>query len=75
MAELGTEPSALAVARFYKGLVDFLIIDASDAALAVAVRAEGIEPVVMDTVMTNVADRERLAREVCALPAFSEARR
>jgi len=75
MAELGTEPSALAVARFYKGLVDFLIIDASDAALAGAVRAEGIEPVVMDTVMTNVADRERLAREVCALPAFSEARR
>jgi LPPG:FO 2-phospho-L-lactate transferase len=73
MAEFGTEPSALAVARFYKGLVDFLIIDASDAALASAVRAEGIEPVVMDTVMTSVADRERLAREVCALPAFSEA--
>jgi LPPG:FO 2-phospho-L-lactate transferase len=75
MAELGTEPSALAVARFYKGLADFFVVDASDAALASAIRAEGMEPVVLDSVMTSVADRERLAREVCALPAFSKARR
>jgi LPPG:FO 2-phospho-L-lactate transferase len=75
MAELGTEPSALAVARFYAGLVDFFIIDRSDAALAGDIRAEGMEPVVMDSVMTNLADRERLAREICALPAFSESRR
>jgi LPPG:FO 2-phospho-L-lactate transferase len=72
MAELGTEPSALAVARFYAELVDYFVIDRSDAALANAIRAEGMEPVVMDSVMTSVADRERLAREICALPAFSE---
>jgi LPPG:FO 2-phospho-L-lactate transferase len=71
MAELGTEPSALAVARFYAGLVDFFVIDRADAALAHAIRAEGMEPVVMDSVMKSLADRERLAREICALPAFS----
>jgi LPPG:FO 2-phospho-L-lactate transferase len=75
MAELGTEPSALAVARFYAGLVDFFVIDRSDAALADDIRAVGMEPVVMDSVMTSVADRERLAREICALPAFSESGR
>ena len=75
MAELGTEPSALAVARFYAGLADFFVVDATDAALASAVRAEGMQPVVLDSVMTSVADRQRLAREVCALPAFSKARR
>jgi LPPG:FO 2-phospho-L-lactate transferase len=74
IAELGTEPSALAVARFYAGLVDFFVIDTSDAALAGAIRAVGMEPVVMDSVMTSLADRERLAREICALPAFSESR-
>jgi LPPG:FO 2-phospho-L-lactate transferase len=75
MAELGAEPSALAVARFYAGLVDFFIIDRTDAALADEIRAVGMEPVVMDSVMTSVADRERLAREICALPAFSESDR
>ena len=75
MAELRMEPSALAVARFYAGLVDFFIIDRTDATLASAIRAEGMEPVVMDSVMTSVADRERLAREICALPAFSESHR
>jgi hypothetical protein len=55
--------------------VDYFVIDRSDAALANAIRAEGMEPVVMDSVMTSVADRERLAREICALPAFSESGR
>jgi LPPG:FO 2-phospho-L-lactate transferase len=72
MAELGTEPSALAVARFYAGLVDFFVIDRSDAALAGDIRKVGMEPVVMDSVMKSITDRERLAREICALPAFAE---
>ena len=56
-------------------LVDFFIIDRSDAALTDSIRAVGMEPVVMDTVMKSVADRERLAGEICALPAFSESGR
>jgi hypothetical protein len=55
--------------------VDFFVIDRRDAALADDIRAVGMEPVVMDSVMTSVADRERLAREICALPAFSESGR
>jgi LPPG:FO 2-phospho-L-lactate transferase len=74
MVELGTAPSALAVARFYAGLVDFFVIDRSDAALADDIRQVGMEPLVMDSVMKSVADRERLAREICAVPAFAESR-
>ena len=64
MAELGTEPSALlAVARFYAAdLVDFFVIDRSDAALAHAIRAEGMEPVVMDSVMRRASLIARAAR-------------
>jgi len=72
IAELGTEPTALAVARLYAGLVDFFVIDPSDAALAGPIRALGMEAVVLDSVMKSLGDRERLAREICELPAFSE---
>lgn len=75
IAELGEEPSALAVARCYAGLIDFFIIDPADAAFAGAIGALGMEPVVMDSVMQNLEDREQLARGICALPAFSEPRR
>lgn len=74
IAELGMEPSALTVARFYAGLVDFFVIDSSDATLAGAIRALGMEPVVLDSIMKSLDDRERLAREICKilkLPEFS----
>jgi LPPG:FO 2-phospho-L-lactate transferase len=71
MRELGQEPSALGVARFYAGLVDAFVIDRSDAALADSIRALGMEPVVTDIVMRDLADRERLAREILALPLLA----
>jgi LPPG:FO 2-phospho-L-lactate transferase len=71
MAELGEEPSALGVARFYAGLVDVFVIDRADAALAGAIRALGMEPVAMDIVMGDLADRERLARDILSLPILS----
>jgi LPPG:FO 2-phospho-L-lactate transferase len=74
MRELGQEPSALGVARFYAGLVDAFVIDRSDAALADGVRALGMTPVVTDIVMRDQADRERLAREILALPLLAARR-
>jgi LPPG:FO 2-phospho-L-lactate transferase len=62
LATLGHEPSALGVARIYRGLVDALLIDRADAGLAPAIARLGIEPVVTDAVMRDPAARRELAR-------------
>ena len=67
MRELGSEPSALGIARYYRGVIRTLVIDAADAGLAPAIRALGIEPVVADTVMRVDEDRVRLAQACVAL--------
>jgi LPPG:FO 2-phospho-L-lactate transferase len=61
MAELGVPLTPVAVARHYEGLIDGFVLDVRDAALAVDFDC----PVrVTDTVMTSLADRERLARDI-----------
>lgn len=62
MRSLGHEASALGVARIYEGLIDALVIDETDADLAPAIEALGIQAVVADTIMRDAAARERLAR-------------
>lgn len=61
MRELGVEPSALSVAEHYRGLVDGLILDEADAALAPRAEALGMAVRVAPSVMRSPADRERLA--------------
>jgi LPPG:FO 2-phospho-L-lactate transferase len=67
LASLGHEPSALGVARLYAGLLDVLVIDEADRALASAIEEIGYTVHVMQTVMGDRADRERLAAEVLAV--------
>lgn len=64
MAQLGLEPSALGVARHYRGLLRGLVIDRVDAAQAEEIRALGMAVRVTDTVMTDTASKTRLAAEV-----------
>jgi LPPG:FO 2-phospho-L-lactate transferase len=64
--EMGIEPSALAVAKHYQGLVSALFIDYQDAAEASTIAALGIRPVITDILMPSVAGRKRLAGEVLA---------
>lgn len=64
--ELGIEPSALAVARRYQGLLDAFMLDRTDEAQAGAIRALGMDVLVTDTIMRTAADRERLAGEIIA---------
>ena len=61
MRELGITPGAAAVAGRYGDLLDGYVIDSEDAA-----EAEGLAPHVTlaPTLMTTLADRERLARVV-----------
>jgi LPPG:FO 2-phospho-L-lactate transferase len=61
LRELGREPSALEIARYYAGLIDGLIIDEIDAHLAPAIEALNMKASVTATVMRTQADQERLA--------------
>lgn len=65
--ELGIEPSALAVAEHYTGLVNALMIDAADKGQKPAIEALGIMTLVSDILMRDNEDRQRLATEVIAL--------
>lgn len=66
LTSLGHEVSAVGVARIYAGLVDVMVIDDQDAALAPAVEALGMRCVVTDTIMTSPAKKAALARTVVA---------
>lgn len=63
---LGHEVSALGVARLYADLVDVFVIDEVDRALAGSVEALGLRCVVTQTMMTDQARKESLARAVLA---------
>jgi LPPG:FO 2-phospho-L-lactate transferase len=62
--ELGSEPSALAVANHYRGLLKGFILDTSDQSQAEAIAQWGIMPYMTDILMRSLADRRRLADEV-----------
>ena len=63
-AELGLQPSAVAVARQYQELASGFVLDRVDHHLEAEIRAMGFRTLVSDTVMSTVDDRSRLAAEV-----------
>ncbi len=62
--ELGIEPSALAVAQRYVGLLNCFVLDQVDAEQEEPIKALGMDVLVTNTVMQTEMDRERLAREL-----------
>lgn len=66
MAELGVPVTALGVAqhycRHYPGLLDYFVIDESDATLAADIAALGVKVAVTRTVMKSREDKQHLAR-------------
>jgi LPPG:FO 2-phospho-L-lactate transferase len=62
--ELGIDPSAVAVARQYNGLLTGFVLDEVDRDLAGAAAIGGAQVLVTATVMKDAADRQRLAVEV-----------
>lgn len=62
LGELGAEAGNPAIARHYKGLVDHLVIDETDASDADGLRGLGVCVTMTATVMCGADDRERLAR-------------
>ena len=61
LATLGHEVSAAGVAALYNGLVDGMVIDEQDAALAGRIEALGMAVEVAQTIMRDAADRRGLA--------------
>ncbi len=64
--ELGIEPGALAVAKYYGSLLRGFVFDEVDSAYSTAIRELGIMPLAAATIMQDRADRARLAGEVIA---------
>jgi LPPG:FO 2-phospho-L-lactate transferase len=64
MRGLGMEVSAVGVARAYADFLDALVLDEQDRALAGRVEETGVRAVVTDTIMRDLAAKERLARVV-----------
>lgn len=63
-SELGIEPSALAVAQYYKGLIRGFVFDEVDSGHSTAIGELGIMPFATATIMQDRADRARLAGQV-----------
>ncbi|HUG14114.1 MAG TPA: 2-phospho-L-lactate transferase [Thermomicrobiales bacterium] len=66
---LGHEVSAAGVAALYLGLLDGIVIDEADAALAEQIESSGMRVVVTRTVMQSYEDRAQLARETLGFAA------
>ena len=61
LESLGHESSATGVAKLYADVLDVLVIDEEDRALAPDVEALGITPIVTNTIMRDAASRRALA--------------
>jgi LPPG:FO 2-phospho-L-lactate transferase len=62
--ELGVEPSAFAVAQYYRDLITHFVLDQVDAEQESAIQVLGMKTLVTNTIMQSVEDRVRLASEV-----------
>jgi LPPG:FO 2-phospho-L-lactate transferase len=77
LVSLGGEPSARGVVNHYRatwpGLVDVFVLDETDAAEADALRSAGVRCELLDTVMRDQSDRQRLAESILAahLPSYA----
>lgn len=64
--QAGVEVSAAGVSAWYGDLVDVMVIDTQDAGLEPAIRQQGHDVTVLETIMGDRADRARLAEEILA---------
>jgi LPPG:FO 2-phospho-L-lactate transferase len=66
-AELGIQPSALAVAEHYRGLLSGFVIDTFDSGLENNVQRLNVKALATNTLMKTQDDRRRLAQDVLNL--------
>jgi LPPG:FO 2-phospho-L-lactate transferase len=64
MRGFGLEVSATGIAKFYRGLIDCLVLDESDVGLEGEIRSMGINTLVTNTIMNTLEDKIRLAQTI-----------
>ena len=72
MRASGYEVSARGVAECYRGLVDGMVIDQVDAALAPAIEALGMRVAVVDTIMRGPQEKRALAQAAIDLAGVEQ---
>ncbi|GAB4143991.1 MAG: 2-phospho-L-lactate transferase [Sphingomonadales bacterium] len=70
LTELGLPVSSLGIAQHYHGLIDGLVIDPTDRDDAKAIAKSGIKVFSTPSLMRNLADKIRLARDVVKFAAM-----
>ena len=63
-AELGIEPSSLAVAMHYRNILKGFVLDNADAQIEEQIAKMKVKTIVTDTLMNQLTDRARLANDV-----------
>ena len=63
-AELGIQPSSLAVLEHYSDLIDLFVYDASEKPMSSSDIPKGIETLQLQTIMTDEADKMQLASAI-----------
>ena len=66
-AELGIEPSALAVANHYQDIIDGFVFDIRDKNLMSEIKSRNISILNVDTIMNSPAQQKRLAQDIVNL--------
>jgi LPPG:FO 2-phospho-L-lactate transferase len=66
LVEMGFRSDQASIATLYREVAATLVIDTIDAEEAAAVAAVGVRPLVTDTVMSDIAKAEHVARYVLA---------
>jgi LPPG:FO 2-phospho-L-lactate transferase len=69
MKGVGLEVSSTQVAKLYEDFIDGIVIDEKDSLEANAIRQLGIEPFVLDTIMSEDEKAEQVAEQVLKLSA------
>jgi LPPG:FO 2-phospho-L-lactate transferase len=64
--QMGLECSAYGVAKYYRGLIDGVVIDESDESLAKSIRELGIDVAIEATIMKSDDDKANLAQKTLA---------
>ena len=65
--ELGEYPSCYAVAKYYKGICDFFVIDEIDSKYESSINDLGIKTIVLPTIMYSLKDKINLAKNILSV--------
>ena len=72
LRDLGHQVSATGVAKMYRDVLDIFILDETDSQSAADIHAIGVQPIVTNTKMNTLEDKQHLARRVLEVLGSSE---